>query len=118
MEAEYFLSLVHGQRGHFAYESGYHSDTWFDLETLCSHPRAVRPAILELCTEIAEWKPEVICGPLIEGGFIALLTAIELGVSFVYTLRLAGSSDSGLFPISYELPSAMKPVIGGKRVVV
>ena len=118
MEAEYFLSLVNGQRGHFLYESGYHSDTWLDLETICSRPDAIRPAILELSKEIAKWKPEVICGPLIEGGFIGLLTAIKLGVSFVYAVRHANAPDSRLFPISYELPAAVKPVVCGKRVVV
>lgn len=118
MEAEYFLSLVNGQHGHFAYESGYHSDTWFDLETLCSNPKAIRPAILKLCTEIAEWEAEVICGPLIEGGFVALLTAMELERTFAYTLRVAETTDSGMFPISYELPPALKHQVEGRRVAV
>ena len=118
MEAEYFRSLVNGRSGHFLYESGYHSDVWFDLETLCSRPDAIRPLIVELCTAVVEWKPEVICGPLIEGSFLALLVATEVGLRFVYAVRVAGDPDSRMFPVSYEIPAALTQAVAGKRVAV
>ena len=36
------LPLVNARSGHFAYESGHHSDLWLDLETLCESPTALR----------------------------------------------------------------------------
>ncbi len=118
MDAEHFLSLINGRRGHFLYESGYHSDLWFDLETLCSRPSVIRPLVVELSQVVVEWKPQVICGPLIEGGFFALLTAMDLGLSFVYALRTDGPSDSRMFPVSYELPAVLNHAVAGKRVAV
>ena len=118
MNASQFLSLVNGQRGHFLYESGYHSDLWLDLETLCHRPTEIQPLIQELCREVEEMKPEVICGPLVEGGLLALLAARELGLAFVYSLRLGETPGTTMFPIAYELPKALKPAVAGKRVAV
>jgi Orotate phosphoribosyltransferase len=118
MNAENFFSLINGRRGHFLYESGYHSDVWFDLETLCQRPTLIRSFLLELCSDIAATKPEVICGALIEGAFVALLTAMELQCQFVYTLRVSEGVAGQMFGVAYELPATLQKVVLGKRVAV
>ena len=118
MNHDDFLALVDGRRGHFLYESGYHSSLWFDLESLCLRPERLRPFVQELCGEIAEMQPEVICGPLIEGAFVGLLAARELEREFVYTLRRDDGAEGRMFGVRYELPVALRGAVMGKRVVV
>ncbi len=118
MTPEDFSTLVNGRRGHFLYESGYHSNLWFDLETLCRRPAILRPFILQLCREIEKFSPDILCGALIEGAFVALLAASELKCDFVYTLRVTGDTDQRMFPITYELPKPLALAVKGKRVAI
>ena len=118
MTPDDFFSLADVRRGHFQYESGFHSNLWLDLETLCHHPEILRPFVVELCSRIADFTPDVICGPLIEGAFVALLAASELRREFVYTLRLGDTSDRRMFPVTYELPQSLRSVVTGKRVII
>lgn len=118
MTQDDFFSLASARRGHFLYESGYHSDLWIDLETLCHHPAALRPFVTELCKQIADFAPDVICGPLIEGAFVALLAAWELQRDFVYTFRRAEPDQGRLFPVSYDLPKSLLSTVAGKRVAI
>lgn len=118
MTAEDFFSLVTARRGHFLYESGYHSDLWLDLETLCRQPLVVQRYAAELAAKITTMRPEVICGPLIEGAIVAFAVAFDLGCEFAYTMRLADPSRSGMFPVRYELPQVLCPIVCGKRVVI
>ena len=117
MTPDDFFSFANGRRGHFLYESGYHSDLWFDLETLCRHPANLRPFIIELCRELEPFHPDFICGPLIEGSFVALLAASELQLEFAYTLRIDSSTEQ-MFPITYELPKSLESTVKGKRVAI
>jgi orotate phosphoribosyltransferase len=109
--------LVRARSGHFVYESGYHSDVWWDLEALCHRPAALSPFVTALATRVREYQPDVICGALVEGAFVALLVAAELGCDFAYALRFA-SDAKHLFPVSYRLPGALHSVVERKRVVV
>jgi len=111
-------SLARSQSGHFVLESGYHSDVWWDLETLCHRPAALSPFVAALAELVREHKPDVVCGALIEGAFVSLLVASELGCHFAYALRFATSAKQGLFPISYQLPAALHSMVKNKRVVV
>lgn len=111
-------SLTRCQAGHFVLESGYHSDVWWDLETLCHQPAALLPFIAALAEQVREYKPEVICGALVEGAFVSLLVATELQCEFAYALRFASGAKQGLFPISYQLPPALHAAVKSKRVVV
>jgi orotate phosphoribosyltransferase len=111
------LSLVRAQSGHFVYESGYHSDTWWDLEALCHRPAALLPYVNVLATRIQEYKPDVVCGALVEGAFVALLAASNLHADFAYALR-SGGDPKQLFSVSYHLPNALHDVVKGKRVVI
>jgi len=60
----------------------------------------------------------VICGPLVEGAFVALLAASELQRNFVYTLRCAEPDQDRLFPVSYDLPKSLRSTVAEKRVAV
>jgi orotate phosphoribosyltransferase len=115
---EELLKLVSGRRGHFLYESGHHGEVWFDLETLCRKPAELRQHIAELAAKLAAYKPEIICGPLVEGAFIALMVANEIKCEFVYASRIADGAPNTLFPISYRLPVTLRPLVKGKRVAI
>ena len=118
MNEEDLFQLVGGRRGHFLYESGHHGELWLDLETLCRNPGALRPQITELAGNLEAYRPEVVCGPLVEGAFVGLLVAAELGCEFTYTLRSAHPESAGLFPVQYRLPAALRSAVGGHRVAI
>jgi len=115
---EKLLSLVHGRQGHFKLESGHHGDLWFQLETLCLHSREIRPFAVRLAERLTRHNVEVVCGPLVEGAFVALLVSQELGCEFVYAERFADTAREGLFPVEYRLPKALKAAVKGKRVAI
>jgi len=61
---------------------------------------------------------EVVCGPLVEGAFIALLVSLELACGFVYAERFANTAAKGLYSVEYRLPKALHPAAKGKRVAI
>jgi orotate phosphoribosyltransferase len=115
---EALLSLVRGRRGHFKLESGHHGDLWLPLETLCRHTREIRPLAVQLATRLVQHRAEVVCGPLVEGAFIALLVSLDLGCDFVYAERFANTTREGLYPVEYRLPKSLHPAVKGKRVAI
>ncbi len=117
---EEILSLVNARTGHFRYESGHHSDTWLDLETIGHSPAALRPYVAELAARLSSYEPEVVCGPLVDGAFVALLVASEMRRNFVYSARFSSpeDKDNRLFPVDYRLPDALRETVRGKRVAV
>jgi len=112
------ISFVQGRQGHFRLESGHHGDLWLQLETLCLRSREIQPFAAELAVKLAPHKTEVVCGPLNEGAFIALLVSLELGCDFVYAERFANPAREGLFPVKYRLPKELHSSVKGKRVVI
>ena len=112
------LSLVRGRRGHFQLESGHHGDLWLELETLCLRPREMQPFVVRLAAALRKYRVEVVCGPLVEGAYVALQVSVELGCDFVYAERFANSSREGLFPVEYRLPNALHPAVKGKRAAI
>jgi orotate phosphoribosyltransferase len=115
---ENLLELVRGRQGHFQFESGHHGDLWLELETLCLHSRDVQPFAAQLAAKLRPHKVEVVCGPLVEGAFIALLVALELVCDFVYAERFANPAREGLYPVEYHLPKPLRAGVKGKRVAV
>jgi orotate phosphoribosyltransferase len=115
---ENLLGLVHGRQGHFQLESGHHGDLWFELETLCLDSRAIQPFAARLAAQLRHHKVELVCGPLVEGAFVALLASLELGCDFAYAERFADRTRLGLYPVEYRLPRALQPVVKGKRVAI
>jgi orotate phosphoribosyltransferase len=112
------LSLVSGRQGHFRLESGHHSDLWLPLETLCVRSRQVQQFAGRLGAKLREYNVEVVCGPLVEGAYIALLVSLELGCDFVYAERFVNAAREGLYPVEYRLPKALHSIAKGKRVAI
>lgn len=115
---EHLLSLVHGRQGHFRLESGHHGDVWFQLETLCLRSREIQTFTARLAARLAPYEVEVICGPLVEGAFVALLVSLELGCHFTYAERFADAKRAELFPVEYHVPKGLQPMVKGKRVAI
>lgn len=112
------ISFVQGRQGHFRLESGHHGDLWLQLETLCMRPREIQPFAAQLAVKLAPHRPQVVCGPLVEGAFIALLVSLELGCDFVYAERFPNPTREGLYPVEYRLPKALLSAVKGKRVAI
>lgn len=112
------LSLVSGRQGHFRLESGHHSDLWLPLETLCVRSREIQVFASRLGAKLREYRVEVVCGPLVEGAYIALLVSLELGCEFVYAERFANPAREGLYTVEYRLPKALHSIAKGKRVAI
>ena len=110
-------SLLKARRGHFALESGHHGDLWLDLESLCRTPRAVRRLAAELAQRLAPYRPEIVCGPLVEGALVGLLVASEMDLEFVYAEPRHNPEAQGLFPVSYQLPAGLRN-LAGRRVAI
>jgi orotate phosphoribosyltransferase len=110
-------ALLPWRKGHFRFESGHHGDSWLDLEVLCLQPEPVEHLAAVLADCLSEQRPDAICGPLVEGAFVALMVARRLKVAFTYTERLASTSDE-LFPVSYRLPGRQRELVAGKRVII
>jgi len=121
LEQEQAVSQLPGRIGHFRLESGYHSDLWIDLELLCSRPEFVRQRAAALAARLEPHGVDVVCGPLVEGAFVALMVALELGVEFCYAERVvpAGAGEAeALFPVEYVVPQVVRPKLRGKRVAI
>jgi len=112
------LSSLAARHGHFKTESGYHTDLWIDLETLCRRPAAVQPLARALAQQIRAHAVDAVCGPLNEGAFIALMVAGELGCDFTYAERFADRDNPTLFPVRYALPAVLRPIVAGKRLAI
>ena len=115
---ENLLSMARGRKGHFRMESGHHGDVWFQLETLCLHSREIRSFAVRLAAQLTQHEIEVVCGPLVEGAFVALLVSLELGCDFVYAERFADATREGLYPVEYRLPRALQLAVKGRRVAI
>jgi orotate phosphoribosyltransferase len=112
------LRLLPMREGHFVFESGHHGERWIDLELLFLRPERVQPLVREIAARVAAHRVEAICGPLIEGAFVALGVAAELGLPFSYAEPIARPERGGLFPVDYRIPRALRPELSGKRVAI
>lgn len=110
--------LLSARRGHFVLESGHHAELWLDLELLCLRPAEVRALAVELAARLRQLQVDAVCGPLIEGAFVAMMVAEELGVPFTYAEGRADPAAQGLFPVRYVVPAALRPGLNGRRVAV
>ena len=106
------------RRGHFLLESGHHGDLWLDLELLCLRPDRVRPFANELAARLEKYRAEVVCGPLVEGAFLGLMVASEMGLPFTYSQPLSEERPAKLYPVRYRLPPPLRAEVQGKRVAI
>ncbi len=112
------LELLSGREGHFLLESGHHGDLWLDLETLCLHPRRAQALAVELSALLSDLQLDAVCGPLVEGAFVALMVAGQLDIQFTYSERFARPTADGLFPAGYRVPAGLCQGLRGKRVAI
>lgn len=112
------LNLLLVRRGHFLLESGHHGNLWLDLEALCLRPGLLLPFVTELANRLSKFDIEHVCGPLVEGAFVGLMVAAELGVEFSYAERVAHPRKDGLFPAGYRIPTVLRSCIQQRRVAV
>jgi orotate phosphoribosyltransferase len=104
--------------GHFRLESGHHGDLWLDLDTLFLRPQSLWRLVAALATRLAAHAPEVMCGPLAGGAFLAQMIAAELGAEFCYAECVAPPREGALFSAEYRLPAVLRPRVRGKTVAV
>lgn len=110
--------LMSSRSGHFLLESGHHGSLWLDLELLCLDPAAVRPFAVDLAARLKPYDVEAVCGPLIEGAFVALMVASELGLTFTYAERLPQDPGQELFRYPYRIPGGLRPLLRDRRVAI
>ncbi len=98
--------------GHFVYESGHHGDLWIDLQRLLAHPPYMRAWASEIARLTRTQRPEVVCGPLVGGAFVAQFVASELGLPCVFSERIS-EVDS-----RFRVPPSLRPLVAGQRVLL
>jgi orotate phosphoribosyltransferase len=108
------LEAVAASRGHFLYESGHHGNLWLDLDTLFVDARRARGWAVALAERTAVCRPELVCGPLTGGAFVAQSLAAEIGADFVFAER----SVSAMGPVRYRIPEALRGRLYGRRVLL
>ena len=108
------------RRGHFALESGYHTDLWITLDALFVDPAAMAPHVAALAGRLRAHAPTAICGPQLGGAFLAQALATELAVKFFVAepVPAVSGAESGLFRARYRLPVGQVPYVRGQRVAV
>ncbi len=99
-------------------ESGYHAERWLDLELLCVHPERLDPLLARLATQLRAHRFDVVCGPLVEGAFLALDIARRLSLLFTYSERFEPPAQGELYPVDYRLPGPLREIVKGKRVAI
>jgi len=115
------IDALPARRGHFALESGYHTDLWLTLDALFVDPASMAPHVAALADRMRGHAPTAICGPLLGGAFLAHALATRLGVKFfvVEPVSVAASADAGaLFRARYALPAGQRAGVRGERVAV
>ena len=98
--------------GHFVYESGHHGDLWVDLLRLSSRAPLLRACASELARLARPQAPELLCGPLVGGAFLAQFTASELGLPAVLAEKVVEDD------MRYRVPPSLRSLVAGKRVLL
>jgi orotate phosphoribosyltransferase len=111
------LALMSARTGHFPLESGHHGELWLELDALFWEPAALEPLAHRLADLVRPHTPDVVCGPLVGGAYLAQLVAARLGVRFCHTERTS-TGDGGLYAATYRLPDALAARLAGLRVAI
>lgn len=111
------LALMSARTGHFPLESGHHGELWLELDALFWEPTAAEALARQLAELIRPHGPDVVCGPLVGGAFLAQAVAGRLGARFCHTER-SSPGDGGLYAATYRLPGALAARLSGARVAV
>jgi orotate phosphoribosyltransferase len=117
MEEE-ILALFVARKGHFRFESGHHGDLWLEIPPAYLHPSRIRRRAAELARMLAAHQVEAVCGPLVEGAFLAQMVAEELGAEFYFAEQVARPNAGELYPIGYRIPETLRRRVHGKRTAI
>jgi orotate phosphoribosyltransferase len=109
---------MRGRNGHFLLESGYHADTWFDLDAFFIDPAAIASQVDSLAGLIRPYDVSAICGPLLGGAFLAQALAAAIGVRFYYCEKSESDSSSALYGARYRLPPGLRVHASKERFAV
>jgi orotate phosphoribosyltransferase len=112
------LAIFAARSGHFRFESGHHGSRWLDLELLFLRPGRVRPFAAELARRLSVHGIEAVCGPLVEGAFVAQQVAEALDVPFTYAQPVLRPDRDELYPVEYRVPAPLRPILRGKAVAI
>ncbi len=112
------VALFAARRGHFRFESGHHGDLWLEIPPAYIHPKRLRRFVAELARLLAPYRVEAVCGPLVEGAFLAQMVAEEIGAEFYFAEQFTRPSAEGLYPVGYRIPEALRQALRGKRTGV
>jgi orotate phosphoribosyltransferase len=115
---EELLRLLAPRSGHFQFESGHHGDLWLEIARLYLRPARLRRFAAELARRLAAHGIEAVCGPLVEGAFLAQMVAEELDVEFYFAEQHVRPKGDGLFPVGYRIPGSSRPGARGKNFAV
>jgi len=117
---EQLITLLAGRRGHFQMESGYHSESWFDLNRLFrpENRAQLEPFTAELARRLAAHRIDAVCGPMTGGAKLAELIAAELGIAHFHADRFEPPNASGLFPIQYVIPETEREKLRDRSVAI
>jgi orotate phosphoribosyltransferase len=115
--ADTITALLVRRRGHFAMESGYHSASWFELDSLFDRRDELRPFVSELARRLSSHGIDAVCGPMTGGARVARLIATELRIECFEAERFE-TKATGLFPVRYELPDAQRLKARGRSVAI
>ncbi|MGZ4271377.1 MAG: phosphoribosyltransferase family protein [Solirubrobacteraceae bacterium] len=118
MTADGLIEALPARRGHFLLESGHHGELWLDLDALFARPARVAPFVAELAEQLSGCGAEVVCGPLVGGGFVAQAVAQRLGIDASWTERVAAPSAGGLYAARYRIPDALRERVRDRSVAV
>lgn len=110
--------LLPARRGHFRFESGHHGDLWLDLERLCLRPEPIEALAAEIATRLVAYEVQVVCGPLVEGAFVAILVAARLGVPFTYAAPHPDPNGPALYSVQYRLPPVLRSEVRDRRAAI
>lgn len=112
------FDLIAGRRGHFQLESGYHSELWFDVDTLFTVPRQIEPFVQQLAHSIRPYGVAAVCGPMVGGAFLAQLLAQALDAQFCFTERVMPRDANGLFQARYLLPAGLRAAVQDRPLAI
>jgi len=112
------LSLLAPKTGHFQFESGHHGNLWLHVNQPFLQPSRLHPYVVELAKGLSAHGIEGVCGPFIEGAFLAQMVAAALDVEFFYTERFVLPERNALYPVDYRLPNGLRRAVLGKRIAI
>ena len=115
---EEILKLFAARKGHFRFESGHHGDLWLEIPQAYVQPNRLRRFAVDLARLLAAHEIEAVCGPLVEGAFLAQMVAEELGIEFYFAEQFARPSSDGLYPVGYRIPATLRDRVLGKRTAI